>query len=59
MKFICNHCGYEYDPEVGDIDSGIESGTEFDDLPKNWVCPLCGAEKDEFDPVSREIKDDE
>lgn len=44
-------CGYIYDPAVGDPDNGIESGTEFKDLPDDWACPECGVGKDEFDPV--------
>ena len=44
-------CGYEYDPEVGDPENGIPAGTEFEDLPEDWVCPLCGVGKDEFVPA--------
>lgn len=47
-KYICNVCGYIYDPEVGDLGGGVKSGTAFGDLPANWVCPLCGVSKDEF-----------
>ena len=47
-KYVCNVCGYVYDPEKGDPDSGIEPGTAFEDLPDDWVCPLCGATKDDF-----------
>lgn len=47
-KYICDVCGYVYDPEVGDIDSGIEPGTAFEDTPEDWVCPLCGVGKDSF-----------
>jgi len=49
MKYICSICGYEYDEAVGDPDSGIEPGTKFEDLPEDWVCPLCGASKDQFE----------
>tara|TARA_Y100000592_G_C5195053_1_gene187927 strand:+ start:281 stop:466 length:186 start_codon:yes stop_codon:yes gene_type:complete len=49
-KYVCNMCGYIYDPEEGDPDSDIEPGTAFEDLPEDWVCPVCGAEKDEFEP---------
>ena len=49
-KYVCNMCGYIYDPDEGDPDSDIEPGTSFDDLPEDWVCPVCGAEKDEFSP---------
>ena len=47
-KYICGPCGYEYDPEVGDPDNGIEPGTAFEDLPDDWVCPICGAPKSVF-----------
>ncbi len=47
-KYRCSVCGYVYDPEVGDPDSGIAPGTSFDDLPNNWVCPICGVGKDKF-----------
>jgi rubredoxin len=47
-KYVCDVCGYEYDPEVGDPDNGIAAGTAFEDLPEDWVCPLCGVGKDEF-----------
>ena len=48
-KYKCTVCGYIYDPEKGDPESDIEPGTSFDDLPDDWVCPLCGASKDEFE----------
>ena len=51
QKYVCAPCGYEYDPEVGDPDNGIEPGTAFEDLPEDWVCPICGAGKDEFEPA--------
>lgn len=41
-------CGYIYDPAVGDADGGIDPGVEFENLPDEWVCPLCGADKSEF-----------
>lgn len=47
-RYVCEPCGYIYDPEVGDPDNGIEPGTEFADLPDEWVCPVCGLGKDEF-----------
>ena len=46
--YICQTCGYEYDHELGDQDSGIEPGTPFEEIPSNWVCPVCGAEKSDF-----------
>ena len=48
-KYVCNVFGYVYEPEKGDHDAGIEPGTKFEDLPDNWVCPTCGASKDEFE----------
>ena len=48
MIYACEICGYEYNPAEGDPDNGIEPGTEFDDLPDDWVCPLCGATKEDF-----------
>ena len=50
-KYRCTICNYIYDPEVGDPDSGIEPGMAFKDLPEDWVCPDCGAGKEEFSPV--------
>lgn len=49
-KYVCEPCGYVYDPEIGDPDNGIEPGTAFEDLPEDWVCPICGVGKDEFQP---------
>ena len=48
-KYVCNLCGYVYDPELGDPENGIDPGTRFMDLPDSWVCPLCGAGKEDFD----------
>ena len=50
-KYECRICGYIYDPDVGDPDNGVEPGTAFEDLPGNWVCPDCGAGKDQFEPI--------
>ena len=47
-KYVCDVCGYVYDPELGDSDNGIEPGTAFEDIPEDWVCPVCGVGKDEF-----------
>ena len=49
--YVCDVCGWEYDPEVGDPKHGIAPGTAFEDLPDDWVCPLCGVGKDEFSPA--------
>jgi rubredoxin len=51
MKYICSNCGYIYDPEEGDLENGIEEGTDFDDLPEDWTCPICYVSKDLFDPL--------
>ena len=47
-KWECKLCGYIYDSEKGDKDNGIEPGTAFEDIPDDWVCPLCGAGKGDF-----------
>ena len=49
-KYVCGICGYVYDPETGDPDAGVGAGGPFEKLPEDWVCPLCGAAKDEFAP---------
>lgn len=47
-KYVCDVCGYVYDPEKGDPESDVAPGTAFKDLPEDWVCPECGAAKDQF-----------
>lgn len=47
-KFVCTVCGYVYDPEVGDPENDITPGTPFEQLPEDWVCPLCGVGKEDF-----------
>ena len=47
MKYVCP-CGYVYDPAIGDPDSGIAPGTAWEDVPEDWVCPVCGLSKDMF-----------
>ena len=47
-KYLCEACGYIYDHEVGDPDNGVEAGTAFEDIPEDWLCPLCGLGKDAF-----------
>jgi flavin reductase (DIM6/NTAB) family NADH-FMN oxidoreductase RutF/rubredoxin len=47
-KYECNICGYVYDPALGDPDGGIKPGTSFEELPDDWVCPVCGVDKDDF-----------
>ena len=50
-KYRCTVCGYIYDPELGDEDSGVKPGTPFEELPDDWVCPVCGAGKSDFEKV--------
>jgi len=51
QKYRCSVCGYVYDPVSGDPDSGIAPGTAFEDIPEDWVCPICGATKAQFQPL--------
>lgn len=48
-KYVCSVCGYVYDPAQGDPDSGVAPGTAFEDIPEDWVCPVCGVGKDQFE----------
>ena len=50
-KYVCDLCGYVYDPAKGDPDNGVKPGTAFEDLPASWVCPECGADKSNFSPM--------
>nr|WP_210035663.1 rubredoxin [Pseudonocardia parietis] len=54
-RWLCEPCGFIYDPEEGDPDSGIPPGTPFEDIPDDWMCPICGATKADF----RELEPDE
>ena len=47
-KYVCSVCGYVYDEAAGDPDNGLAAGTLFEDLPEDFVCPLCGVGKDQF-----------
>ncbi|MBC2576981.1 rubredoxin [Peptostreptococcus russellii] len=47
-KYVCDVCGYVYDPEIGDPDNGIAPGTPFEDIPDDWECPDCGVTKEDF-----------
>jgi len=51
LKYVCIPCGYIYDPAVGDPASGVPPGTPFDQLPAEWVCPVCGAPPSAFKPA--------
>lgn len=50
-KYVCEVCDWVYDPAVGDPDGGIKPGVAFEDLPDDWVCPICGVGKDQFKKV--------
>lgn len=50
-QYKCSVCGYIYDPENGDPDHGVEPGTAFEELPDDWTCPVCGADKSAFTEV--------
>ncbi|MEW6088339.1 MAG: rubredoxin [bacterium] len=50
-RYQCSVCGYIYDPKAGDPSSGINPGTAFEDLPDNWICPVCGVGKDQFEKM--------
>ena len=50
MNYICDVCGYVYNPAEGDPENGIAPGTAFEDLPEDWVCPVCSVEKSDFSP---------
>ena len=50
-KYVCDTCGWIYDPAVGDPENGIAPGTAFEDLPDDFTCPLCGVGKADFSPV--------
>ena len=48
MKYVCTVCGWTYDEELGDPDNDIAPGTKFEDLPEDFVCPMCGVGKEDF-----------
>jgi rubredoxin len=50
-KYVCDVCGYVYDPGAGDEENGVAAGTPFENLPESWTCPICGALKDSFSPM--------
>lgn len=55
--YICELCGYVYNPSEGDPENGIAPNTDFEDLPDDWVCPLCGASKEDFSVEENEEED--
>jgi len=52
QKYVCNVCGYVYDPEIGDPANGVAAGTPFETVPADWCCPECGVGKDQFSPMA-------
>jgi rubredoxin len=52
-RYMCNVCGWVYDPAVGDVAGGVPAGVAFEDLPDSWVCPECGVGKDDFGQLAR------
>ena len=50
-KYSCTVCGWIYDPGEGDPEGGIKPGVPFEDLPNDYVCPVCGASKDQFEKI--------
>lgn len=50
VKYVCEICGYVYDPAVGDPEHGVAAGTNWQDVPEGWLCPVCGVGKDQFAP---------
>ena len=58
MKYVCQLCGYVYDPKKGDPENGIAPGTDFEDISEDWLCPLCGAMKEDFEAANGSDFDD-
>ena len=54
QKYICTVCDYIYDPAEGDLDGDIDPGTAFEDIPDDWVCPICGVGKEDFEKYEEE-----
>ena len=52
QKWVCTVCGYVYDPEKGDPENGVAAGTAFENVAKDWVCPVCGASREDFEKTS-------
>ena len=55
MKYICDVCGYEYDETVGDPEQGIQPGTKWEDIPNDFLCPICSVGKDDFSKVQKNV----
>ena len=50
MKYVCDVCGYVYDPAVGDPENGVAPGTPWEEVPEDWLCRLCAVGRDQFSP---------
>ena len=57
QKYECAPCGYIYDPKAGDPEGDIAPGTAFEDIPDDWICPVCGMDKSVFKPVKQGMQD--
>jgi rubredoxin len=57
MNYICALCGYVYRSENGDPENGVAPRTDFEDVSEDWVCPLCGASKEDFEPYTDEVEE--
>ena len=53
-SYVCTICGYVYNPELGDPDNGVAAGTNWEDVPDDWECPVCGAPKDDFEKEQKQ-----
>ena len=54
MNYVCELCGYVYKAVEGDPENGIAAGTDFEDIPQDWCCPLCGAGKEDFEALDQD-----
>lgn len=52
MRYLCTICSYVYDPKIGDTDNSVTPGTEFKDIPNEWVCPICATNKENFEAIT-------
>jgi len=57
MNYICELCGYVYRSENGDPENGVAPRTDFEDISEDWVCPLCGASKEDFEPYTDDVEE--
>jgi rubredoxin len=54
ISYVCDVCGYIYDPSEGDPEFQVAAGTPWENLPEGWICPVCGAPKEQFTPLEEE-----